>query len=196
MIVGIDFTGSNGAPHLPNSLHYMEPYKPTNKEVGSYNSYQKAIISIADIVSNYAKEKVFPAYGFGAESRVGLWSGVSHCFACNGNEQYPECVGIEGIMMAYTDALQNVSLAGPTNFAPIIHKVVERASRDPAAVAGKKYFVLLMITDGAISDLNSTIDAIVQASTLPISIIIVGVGSDDFDSMEALDSDKVFYFHY
>eukprot|EP01102_Stenamoeba_stenopodia_P020181 TRINITY_DN7784_c0_g1_i1.p1 TRINITY_DN7784_c0_g1~~TRINITY_DN7784_c0_g1_i1.p1 ORF type:complete len:557 (-),score=146.93 TRINITY_DN7784_c0_g1_i1:97-1767(-) len=192
MIVGIDFTGSNGAPHMPTSLHYFDPLRATQKEgeFASFNGYQKAIISIADIVSNYTKEKYFPVYGFGAESRCGKWHGTSHCFACNGYEDRPECAGVDGILKAYADCLQNVSLSGPTNFAPIIQQVINRASRDPAAVAGKKYFILLMLTDGAISDLNSTIDAIVQASTLPISIIIVGIGNDDFDSMEALDSDK------
>jgi Copine len=54
----------------------------------------------------------------------------------------------------------------------------------------QNYFVLLMITDGSITDLPDTISAIVYASTLPYSIIIVGVGSADFTAMNALDSDK------
>ena len=35
-----------------------------------------------------------------------------------------------------------------------------------------------------------TKQAIVAASNLPLSIIIVGVGNEDFRAMEALDSDK------
>ena len=35
-----------------------------------------------------------------------------------------------------------------------------------------------------------TKEAIVAASNLPLSIIIVGVGNEDFRAMEALDSDK------
>ena len=42
------------------------------------------------------------------------------------------------------------------------------------------YFVLLMITDGIISDMTATKEAIVNASHLPLSIIIVGVGNADF----------------
>jgi len=49
--------------------------------------------------------------------------------------------------------------------------------------------VLLIITDGAISDMADTKRAIVYASTLPYSIIIVGVGSADFSAMDALDCD-------
>ena len=36
---------------------------------------------------------------------------------------------------------------------------------------------------------NATIDEIVRASSLPLSIIIVGVGAADFAAMEVLDAD-------
>ena len=42
------------------------------------------------------------------------------------------------------------------------------------------YFVLLMITDGIISDMTATKEAIVNASSLPLSIIVVGIGDADF----------------
>ena len=45
---------------------------------------------------------------------------------------------------------------------------------------GRHYFVLLVLTDGVITDMDKTMSAIVQASTLPMSIIIVGVGNEDF----------------
>ena len=47
------------------------------------------------------------------------------------------------------------------------------------------YYVLLIITDGEITDMDETKRAIVSASNLPMSIIIVGVGENrDFSSME------------
>jgi hypothetical protein len=48
----------------------------------------------------------------------------------------------------------------------------------------------LIITDGIINDMQKTIDQIVRGSTLPLSIIIVGVGSDEFLSMDTLDADE------
>jgi hypothetical protein len=54
----------------------------------------------------------------------------------------------------------------------------------------QKYFVLLIITDGDITDLEATKAAIVDATDLPLSIIIVGVGSAEFVSMRILDSDQ------
>jgi hypothetical protein len=48
---------------------------------------------------------------------------------------------------------------------------------------------LLLITDGIISDMQQTIEQIVYSSSLPTSIIIVGVGNADFSNMEQLDGD-------
>lgn len=39
--------------------------------------------------------------------------------------------------------------------------------------------------------MDDTVDAIVSASTLPLSIVIVGVGMADFSAMERLDADTV-----
>ncbi|GAA6102310.1 copine-4 isoform X1, partial [Tachysurus ichikawai] len=52
-----------------------------------------------------------------------------------------------------------------------------------------QYFILLILTDGVITDMADTRDAIVHASHLPMSIIIVGVGSADFTDMQMLDGD-------
>merc|ERR1719334_204539 len=56
---------------------------------------------------------------------------------------------------------------------------------------GSQYFILLILTDGVISDMPQTRSAIVGAATLPLSIIIVGVGNADFEAMEELDGDTV-----
>jgi len=47
-----------------------------------------------------------------------------------------------------------------------------------------QYYVLLMITDGVISDMGATKEAIVSASRLPVSIIIIGVGNTEFDGKQ------------
>jgi vacuolar-type H+-ATPase subunit F/Vma7 len=87
-------------------------------------------------------------------------------------------------------------VAGPTYFAPIIKQAtVMAALADKAMTASpaakQSYLVLLIITDGVITDTSETIDAIVNASELPLSIIIVGVGSADFSQMQVLDGDNV-----
>jgi len=54
----------------------------------------------------------------------------------------------------------------------------------------QKYNILLILTDGEIMDEQDTIDKIVLASGLPLSIIIIGVGNADFTNMNKLDGDK------
>ncbi|GLU20816.1 hypothetical protein SLE2022_369970 [Rubroshorea leprosula] len=178
-MVAIDFTASNGNPRLPDSLHYKDPS-------GRPNAYQIAIQVVGDVLQFYDADKRFPAWGFGARPIDGP---VSHCFNLNGSSNNCEVDGIQGIMMAYTSALFNVSLAGPTLFGPVISNAALIANQSLTNGA-KKYFILLIITDGVVTDLQETKDAIVKASDLPLSILIVGVGGADFKEMEILDADK------
>ncbi|OMO94734.1 C2 calcium-dependent membrane targeting [Corchorus capsularis] len=178
-MVAIDFTASNGNPRLPDSLHYIDPS-------GRPNAYQKAIYEVGEVLQFYDADQRFPAWGFGARPIDGP---VSHCFNLNGSSNYCEVEGIRGIMMAYTSALFNVSLAGPTLFGHVINRAALIASQSLADDA-PKYYVLLIITDGVVTDLQETKDALVKASDLPLSILIVGVGGADFKEMEILDADK------
>lgn len=54
----------------------------------------------------------------------------------------------------------------------------------------QQYLVLLLLTDGVLSDMADTIDALVRSSKLPMSVIIVGVGQADFTDMNTLDCDE------
>ncbi|XP_010546102.1 PREDICTED: protein BONZAI 2-like [Tarenaya hassleriana] len=178
-MVAIDFTASNGNPRLPDSLHYIDPS-------GRLNAYQRAIVEVGEVLQFYDSDKRFPSWGFGARPIDGP---VSHCFNLNGSGTYCEVEGIQGIMTAYTSALFNVSLAGPTLFGPVINATATIASQS-VEHGGRRYYVLLIITDGVITDLQETKDALVSASDLPLSILIIGVGGADFKEMEILDADK------
>lgn len=173
--VAVDFTASNGNPRSPGSLHYIDP-------TGRPNAYQTAVQAVGGVLQYYDTDKRFPCWGFGGKVN----GSVSHCFPLNNNVGRPEVEGIEGIQAAYYQAVYSVELYGPTWFAPVI--------RQAAAIAAEfqrqhKYFVLLIITDGAILDMQDTVAAIVEASYLPLSLLIVGVGNADFSAMDFLDSD-------
>ena len=181
LIVGIDFTGSNGDPKSPSSLHYI------NKS-GGMNQYMEAIWSVGQILACYDADKLFPVYGFGAKLPDGT---ISHCFPLNGNAENPSVFGVDGILQAYTHSLSFVQLWGPTNFAPIIRAAAAAARAASMQPGTQQYTILLMLTDGAITDLQMTKDALVEAAETPLSIIIVGIGNANFDSMEELDGDEV-----
>uniref|UniRef100_A0AAR2J1S6 C2 domain-containing protein n=1 Tax=Pygocentrus nattereri TaxID=42514 RepID=A0AAR2J1S6_PYGNA len=176
--VAIDFTASNGNPSQPTSLHYMNPYQ--------LNAYAMALRAVGEIIQDYDSDKMFPALGFGA--KLPPDGRVSHEFALNGNPENPYCSGIEGVLEAYYRSLKSVRLYGPTFFSPVINHVARYAS---LVKDGSEYFILLIISDGVISDMAQTKESIVNASCLPMSIIIVGVGSAEFDEMIELDGDEV-----
>uniref|UniRef100_A0A8C3ARP3 Copine-3 n=1 Tax=Cyclopterus lumpus TaxID=8103 RepID=A0A8C3ARP3_CYCLU len=178
--VGIDFTGSNGDPRSPNSLHYMSP--------DGLNQYLSALWSVGHVVQDYDTDKLFPAFGFGAKLPPD-YQAANHEFALNFNPTNPYCKGIDGIIEAYRMVMPQLKLSGPTNFSPIINHVASIAAQGAQSNSASQYFVLLILTDGEITDLDQTRDAIVRASRLPLSIIIVGVGPADFKAMELLDGD-------
>jgi len=74
-----------------------------------------------------------------------------------GDPSNPFCSGVPGIEAAYCKAITSVQLWGPTNFAPIINHVAAFAQ-----AAENQYYVLLILTDGAITDLNDTKMAIIK----------------------------------
>uniref|UniRef100_A0A8C1ZCW3 Copine VIII n=1 Tax=Cyprinus carpio TaxID=7962 RepID=A0A8C1ZCW3_CYPCA len=167
-----------GNPSQPTSLHYMSPYH--------LNAYALALRAVGEIIQDYDSDKLFPALGFGA--KLPPDGHVSHEFPLNGNPENPYCSGIEGVLEAYYQSLKSVRLYGPTYFSPVINHVARYAS---LVKDGSEYFILLIISDGVISDMAQTKESIVNASSLPMSIIIVGVGPAEFDEMIELDGDEV-----
>ena len=63
-----------------------------------------------------------------------------------------------------------------------------RSGQEEAMRQGKqKYTTLIILTDGAVSDVNATLRCLVSSSDAPLSIVIVGIGSADFSAMQFLD---------
>ncbi|KIH44680.1 Copine [Ancylostoma duodenale] len=76
----------------------------------------------------------------------------------------------------------------PTDFSEVIYHVSKFAKAESKRRLGL-YFVLLILTDGGLTNPRRTVDAIVDCSPHPMSIIAVGIGKDrDFSSVKALES--------
>lgn len=50
--------------------------------------------------------------------------------------------------------------------------------------------ILFILTDGEIHDKAEVIDLLIQCNTLPLSLIIVGIGEGEFTIMQELDDDN------
>ena len=177
--VAIDFTASNGAPNNEKSYHFLGSEK---------TQYEIAIKSCGDIVAKYDFDQKFPAFGFGGKFNKNPVT--SHCFPLNNNPDDPEIKGIDGILEAYRKVLINTELYGPTYFHFIIdnlNNIVKKEIQEKKNI----YNILMILTDGYIDDMEETTNSLVEASFLPISVIIIGIGDSDFGNMNTLDADEV-----
>ncbi|CAG8622143.1 2285_t:CDS:2 [Gigaspora margarita] len=130
----------------------------------------------------YLVDGHIPVYRFGGEFYGN--STVFHNFLCGSSYN----TGISRAINIYKHSLQNVNLSGPTNFSPII-QTISNNLKELVSMQDNVYAILLIITNGIISDLTNTIEIILNATIYPLSILIVGVGNADFSNMTLLDNE-------
>ena len=172
--IAIDYTSSNLWPNDPKSLHYLGI---------NMNDYEQAIEACGNIVAYYDYNQNFPVYGYGA--LINGEQEVNMCFNVN-FKQDPEIYLLDNVLKEYRNSFNFLQLAGPTNFYPMIKKVVDKIRYENNPL---RYHILLILTDGIINDLGQTIDILVEGSFLPLSVIIIGIGDDHFAEMVVLDGD-------
>jgi len=169
LIVGIDFTKSNtwtgkntfNGECLHNlSTLYMNPY-------------QNVIKILGNTLAPFDDDNLIPCYGFGDSKTTD-----KQVFAFEPNP----CKGFQEILNSYIATVPQITLSGPTSFAPLIYQVIHKVKQ-----AGGGYHLLLIIADGQVTNEQDTIKAIVEASKYPISIIMIGVGDGPWDTMREFD---------
>ena len=187
LTIGIDFTGSNGVYTDYRSLHYLK---------NGMNDYEKAIRSCGDILAYYDDDQLFPVFGFGFQfqenysslgNQLGKYNYHNYPINCNIND--PNIHLIDDVLAQYRKFITKVKLWGPTNFAPMIRDLNNEVKDNLRKGMTMNYNILMILTDGQISDMQNTIDELVEASFLPISVIIVGIGNGNFGNMDILDAD-------
>lgn len=176
LIIGVDYTKSNtwtGKNSFGNQcLHLLHPQYPI------YNPYQRVIDSIGRALEVFDDDKYIPAFGFGDISTTN--KGV---FSFMVGEQ--PCHGVGQVLDRYNEITPQVTMSGPTNFAPLIRKAIDIVKM------AKSYHILLIIADGQVDNEKDTIAAIVEASHYPLSIVCIGVGDGPFDKMVEFDDKLV-----
>ncbi|XP_062105599.1 E3 ubiquitin-protein ligase RGLG2-like [Humulus lupulus] len=182
LIVGIDFTKSNewtGAKSFNRkSLHHIGD---------TLNPYEQAISIIGKTLAAFDEDNLIPCYGFGDAS-----THDQDVFSFYPDERF--CNGFEEVLSRYREIVPHLRLAGPTSFAPVVEMAMTIVEQ-----SGGQYHVLVIIADGQVTrSVNTehgqlspqerkTVEAIVEASKLPLSIILVGVGDGPWDMMKEFD---------
>ncbi|KAN0038186.1 hypothetical protein ACTA71_000358 [Dictyostelium dimigraforme] len=176
LMIAIDCTASNGSPSDSTSLHYNTPTHESE--------YARSIIAVGNVLAPYDSDGKIELLGFGAERFGGM---TSHCFQFGPKA---EARGIEEVLSIYNKVIPTIKLSYPTNFQEIIKHAAKKSVKGVDS-KNQKYTILLILTDGDITDMEETIEEIVKASSkAPLSIVIVGVGNASFFKMNKLDGDE------
>ena len=213
--VAVDFTASNGLPHNPLSLHYRgkdgnqrNMYESAIRSIGEiiqdydadkqydalgFGAKVPPSIEVSHLFNLKEVMKLEPSAdldqdGPGQDVEPEFIPGVGQENEQQLDANHEQCQGVEGVLEAYKKCLDVVQLNGPTHFTPVIKHMARQAEKYKSKPT--VYSILLIITDGIITDMEETKEAIIDASDLPLSIIIVGVGDEDFSQMDQLDGDK------
>mmetsp|Transcript_2477 Transcript_2477/g.3436 ORF Transcript_2477/g.3436 Transcript_2477/m.3436 type:complete len:570 (-) Transcript_2477:75-1784(-) len=172
MGVAIDYSASNGDPRKAGTPHY---FKGEEK-----NDYESAIQAVGKVLSPYDSDHMHSVWGFGAK-----YGGVlRNIFQCG---PAPEVNGVDGILDAYRATFKSgLAMSEPTDISDVCKAAAAKAAQ-AQSTSGQAYSILLIITDGKITDVNKAAAAISQVSDSPLSIVIIGVGDADFSGMKYLD---------
>ncbi|MBA0852749.1 hypothetical protein Goshw_009367, partial [Gossypium schwendimanii] len=185
LIIGIDFTKSNewtGQVSFNNrSLHAIG---------AAPNPYEKAISIIGKTLAPFDDDNLIPCLGFGDAT-----THDNEVFSFHSD--HSSCHGFEEVLDCYKKIVPNLRLSGPTSYAPVIDAAI-----DVVESSGGQFHVLVIIADGQVTrSVNTssnelspqeekTINSIVNASSHPLSIVLVGVGDGPWEDMKKFD-DKI-----
>ena len=107
---------------------------------------------------------------------------LEHGHQAGAREEGRACRDSREVLVRYNEMMKEVVLSGPTNFAPIIKRSMKHVEE-----SGNKFHILVIIADGQMEDEGPTVDAIIEASKLPLSIILIAVGDGPWDIMKDFD---------
>ena len=170
LIFGIDFTKSN-----TRTGKVSFERRCLHDTTGPLNPYQQVLSIMGRTLEAFDDDHLIPTFGFGD-----IHTADKACFPF-----FPDrpCAGLQEAQSRYLEIAPGIELSGPTNFAPVINKAIETVQQT------KAYHILVIIADGQVSNVRETVDAIVRASSHPLSIVMVGVGDGPWDMMRQFDDE-------
>lgn len=171
----IDFTASNGA--------YLDELSRHSYKNGT-NDYMKIMIQIGSIMESFSlkQETRLYCFGFGAKWLQYGHQNVSFDFTLTGNNDLPYVKNTRKLIKEYMNVACSSEFLGPTEIAPSLTKCSSIVARQ--ARKSRKYSVFFVILDDDPQDLLSIYDVLLNSYKLPISIVIIGVGSSNFKSQD------------
>lgn len=129
--------------------------------------------------------------GFGARTLLAKKEGpASNLFSMTGDFMDPFVESNNELLNCYEGTLKSVQLALPVYFSAVLKFVCDIANNEMKKAGGivnlKNYFVLTILMAGMIDDFQDTMNEMLKAANLPISIIVINISKNT----EENDSEK------
>lgn len=129
------------------------------------------------------------AYGYGARTVEGEGP-ACNLLSMTGDFQDPFVFNEEELLNSYIGTIKSVKLALPVNFKDIIKLVSDLAKVEFATAIDikqiKNYYILVLLMAGVIDDFQDSLNEILRAAHLPVSVIIIKIGSSQEENDSSL----------
>ena len=175
LMIGIDCSVANGEWGTEENLHFSANHW--------LNDYQAGIQKLGTITENFSRGQHSSLWGLGAK----INDRDRDCYVMK--ERL--CEG-KSLLKAYDD-----NVVESTDFSlgdeASLNALIEAATFRTIRLSKKRpcYTVLVVFTAGDFTELQETVDLICTAAEdAPLSILIIGVGNNDFSSVKKLCGDK------
>ena len=146
-------------------------------------NYLNILKNISGAVSNYTKNHLFYAFGFGAKPVKNFSN--QNVFNLNMDEKDSSINTLDKVIQNFNSCLSN-NLIKPEenrNFSSLIRKITNEIY---FLYELRYYNVSFILTRGNLekNDIQKTIDAIIESSYLPLTIFVIGIGKNDFSQIQ------------
>ena len=163
--IGIDFT--NGTEHIPD----MET-----------NQYMQSVAGIRETLFDYIRD--FQVYGYGAGINNSNEFNNLEFFNLSLNDN-PILTGYTNIENAYSEILNKISFYKSSSLSPLIIKI-KNIILSKYRVDTYNILFLLISNAPEKKDFQKCLDALIEATYLPLSIVIIGIGNNELEDAKKL----------
>ena len=157
--------------------------------LNSYNNYKKIINSIMNKISNYTKNEYF-MYGYGANLKNKYLSNSLYKLIFNLNLEEDKSIHCENFNQKFDNCLNYIVPEKKV----LLSLMIKKITKDIFQFYDEKFYNVLFIFARELTedkDRQNTIDAFIESGYLPLTIIIIGEGKNNFENMKGLFSRKI-----
>ena len=151
-------------------------------------NYLNILNNVSNAIVNYTKNHLFYVLGYGAKTFNS--SSSKAIFNLNMKENDSGINTIEKVIQHFNSSLFDSKIIPEGNV--ILSSLIKEVTNQIYKLYEIRYYnISFIVTRGNIeqSDIQNTIDAIIESSYLPLTIFIIGVGKNDFTKMKMVGKD-------